>query len=324
MQSNTKALLQASVAVLSWATVATAFKMAQRGLTFFGLTFVATLTAVALFALYVTVEHNWRTIRKFRAHQWSYFAILGLINPTGYYLVLMKSYKLLPAQVAQPVNYIWPVALVFLLAMFLNIKIEKRKYIGMLVSLIGVIVISVGASNAGISDYSDFGMGLFLAIFSAVLWAVYWMVNNQSSSQYSSSVQFFMGFMFGAIYQLMIAFVLEVPIFKEGVSQEVLREGVLWGIYAGLFEMGIPFICFGLALKNTTNPALVNQLCYLGPFLSLFFIANIVGERILPATYIGLGLIIAGIIYNQYFTHLRLHWHFRHNPRRRRKFSTAK
>lgn len=324
MQSNTKALLQASVAVLSWATVATAFKMAQRGLTFFGLTFVATLTAVALFALYVTVEHNWRTIRKFRAHQWSYFAILGLINPTGYYLVLMKSYKLLPAQVAQPVNYIWPVALVFLLAMFLNIKIKKRKYIGMLVSLTGVIVISVGASSAGISDYSDFGMGLFLAIFSAVLWAVYWMVNNQSSSQYSSSVQFFMGFMFGAIYQLMIAFVLEVPIFKEGVSQEVLREGVLWGIYAGLFEMGIPFICFGLALKNTTNPALVNQLCYLGPFLSLFFIANIVGERILPATYIGLGLIVAGIIYNQYFTHLRLHWHFRHNPRRRRKFSTAK
>ena len=29
MQANTKALLQASVAVLSWATVATAFKMAQ-------------------------------------------------------------------------------------------------------------------------------------------------------------------------------------------------------------------------------------------------------------------------------------------------------
>ena len=323
MQANNKALLQASVAVLSWATVATAFKMAQRGLTFFGLTLVATLTALALFAIYVTIERNWRTIRKFHTHQWGYFAILGLINPTGYYLVLMKSYKLLPAQVAQPVNYIWPVALVFMLAMFLKIRIEKRKYIGMLVSLLGVIVISVGASNAGIGDYSQCGMGLILAIFSAVLWAAYWMVNNQRSSQYNSSVQFFMGFMFGALYQLMIAFVLEVPIFKEGVSQQELTQGILWGIYAGLFEMGIPFICFGLALKNTTNPALVNQLCYLGPFLSLFFIAHIVGERILPATYVGLALIVAGIIYNQYFTRLKLHWHFRHNPRRR-KFSTAK
>ena len=323
MQANNKALLQASVAVLSWATVATAFKMAQRGLTFFGLTLVATLTALALFAIYVTIERNWRTIRKFHTHQWGYFAILGLINPTGYYLVLMKSYKLLPAQVAQPVNYIWPVALVFMLAMFLKIRIEKRKYIGMLVSLLGVIVISVGASNAGIGDYSQFGMGLILASFSAVLWAAYWKVNNQRSSQYNSSVQFFMGFMFGALYQLMIAFVLEVPIFKEGVSQQELTQGILWGIYAGLFEMGIPFICFGLALKNTTNPALVNQLCYLGPFLSLFFIAHIVGERILPATYVGLALIVAGIIYNQYFTRLKLHWHFRHNPRRR-KFSTAK
>ena len=132
MHANNKALLQASVAVLSWATVATAFKMAQRGLTFFGLTLVATLTALALFAIYVTIERNWRTIRKFHTHQWGYFAILGLINPTGYYLVLMKSYKLLPAQVAQPVNYIWPVALVFMLAMFLKIRIEKRKYIGMM------------------------------------------------------------------------------------------------------------------------------------------------------------------------------------------------
>ena len=323
MQANTKAMLQASVAVLSWATVATAFKMAQQGLTFFGLTFVATVTAAALFAIYVTIERNWRTISKFRAHQWGYFAILGLINPTGYYLVLMKAYKLLPAQVAQPVNYIWPVALVFMLAMFMKIKIEKRKYIGMLVSLIGVIVISVGASSADMGDYEQFGMGLFLAIFSAVLWAVYWMVNNQSSSQYNSSVQFFMGFMFGAFYQFMIAFVLETPIFKDNVNQQLLTESIIWAIYAGLFEMGIPFICFGLALKNTSNPALVNQLCYLGPFLSLFFIANIVGERILPATYIGLALIVAGIIYNQYFTHLKLHWHFRHNPRRR-KFSTAK
>ena len=193
----------------------------------------------------------------------------------------------------------------------------------MLVSLIGVIVISMGASSADMGDYEQFGMGLFLAIFSAVLWAVYWMVNNQSSSQYNSSVQFFMGFMFGAFYQFMIAFVLETPIFKDNVNQQLLTESIIWAIYAGLFEMGIPFICFGLALKNTSNPALVNQLCYLGPFLSLFFIANIVGERILPATYIGLALIVAGIIYNQYFTHLKLHWHFRHNPRRR-KFSTAK
>jgi hypothetical protein len=38
-------------------------------------------------------------------------AILGLINPFLYYLILLKAYDLLPAQVAQPLNMIWPIIL---------------------------------------------------------------------------------------------------------------------------------------------------------------------------------------------------------------------
>jgi drug/metabolite transporter (DMT)-like permease len=64
--------------------------------------------------------------------------------------------------------------------------------------------------------------------------------------------------------------------------------------------MGIPFICFGLAIRKTTNPALVNQLCYLSPFLSLFFVSTVLGEQIVPTTYIGLVLIVAGIVFNEY------------------------
>ena len=64
--------------------------------------------------------------------------------------------------------------------------------------------------------------------------------------------------------------------------------------------MGIPFICFGLAIRKTTNPALINQLCYLSPFLSLFFVSSILGEPIVPTTYIGLVLIVAGIVFNEY------------------------
>lgn len=65
--------------------------------------------------------------------------------------------------------------------------------------------------------------------------------------------------------------------------------------------MGIPFLAFGKALRMTRNPALVNQLCYLSPFLSLFLIAVVLGEDIAPATYGGLALIVAGLVYNQYF-----------------------
>jgi drug/metabolite transporter (DMT)-like permease len=65
--------------------------------------------------------------------------------------------------------------------------------------------------------------------------------------------------------------------------------------------MGIPFICFGLAMRKTNNPALINQLCYLSPFLSLFFVSTILGETIVSSTYIGLTLIVLGIVFNEYF-----------------------
>jgi drug/metabolite transporter (DMT)-like permease len=38
-------------------------------------------------------------------------AITGALNPFGYYLILFKAYSLLPAQLAQPLNMIWPVTL---------------------------------------------------------------------------------------------------------------------------------------------------------------------------------------------------------------------
>jgi drug/metabolite transporter (DMT)-like permease len=58
-------------------------------------------------------------------------------------------------------------------------------------------------------------------------------------------------------------------------------------------------------MRITTNPALINQLCYLSPFLSLFFIAVVLQEPIVVTTYIGLALIVAGIVFNEYFVKKR-------------------
>ena len=78
-------------------------------------------------------------------------------------------------------------------------------------------------------------------------------------------------------------------------------EPVLPADAVGGFEMGIPFIFFGLAMRKTSNPALINQLCYLSPFMSLFFISVVLGEQIVFTTYIGLVMIVLGIVFNQYF-----------------------
>ena len=291
MKNDSKAVLYACLAVLSWSTVATAFKIALRSLTYFELVLVACLTSLVIFAVLLTVQRKWRLVFGLSGKQWGYFAGMGLLNPVGYYLVLFSAYSLLPAQVAQPINYAWPIVLLVLLALFDGQPIPKKKYIGMFVSLAGVVLISVGTGNAGSMGISP--AGLLLAALSAVLWATYWLINNKQKNQTDGSVALFMTFLFGSAYMLVGATFV-------GVDLNTL-SGILSGMYVGGFEMGIPFIFFGLAMRTTSNPALVNQLCYLSPFMSLFFIAVVLGEPIVITTYIGLILIVLGIVFNQYF-----------------------
>lgn len=290
MKENNKAIALAIAAVLSWSTVATAFKVALTYLTHFEMLLVASITSLLIFAVVLTVQRKWKAVRALPGRTWGYFALLGLLNPVAYYLVLFKSYDLLPAQIAQPINYIWPVLLVVLLALFTGQRIRRKKYIGMIVSLGGLIVISVGGNQ--IAGTSLPPMGIALGVMSALLWASYWMVNNRNKEKTDATVACFMSFLFGSIY-------LGIGALIVGVDLNTL-PGILSGMYVGAFEMGIPFICFGLAIRKTTNPALVNQLCYLSPFLSLFFVSTILGEPIVPTTYIGLVLIVAGIVFNEY------------------------
>ena len=281
----------ASVAVLSWSTVATAFKVALSYLTHFEMLLVASFTSLAIFAVVLTVQRRWGAVKSLPRQTWGYFALLGLLNPVAYYLVLFKSYDLLPAQVAQPVNYFWPIFLLVLLALFAKQRIPAKKYVGMFISLGGLVLISAGGGQMGKLEIAPFG--LFLGLMSAVLWATYWMVNNKNSHKADATIACFMSFLFGSVY-------LAIGALFVGVNLHTL-PGILSGMYVGAFEMGIPFICFGLAIRTTSNPALVNQLCYLSPFLSLFFVSTILGEQIVPTTYIGLSLIVAGIVFNEYF-----------------------
>lgn len=290
MSDSKKSILLATVAILSWSTVATAFKIALRELSVYEMLLVASVTALLVMAGWITVTNRWKEILSLPRKAWAAFAILGLINPVCYYLILFQSYDMLPAQVAQPINYLWPLVLLILIALFTRTPIPGRKYIGMAVSLAGLTVISFGgkAIEGNLSP-----VGIAIGFGSAFFWALYWLINDKLKHLASDSVSVFLGFLFGTVYLLLGTTV--VPVHINSAA------GLASGVYIGLFEMGIPFLCFGSALRLTKNPTLINQLCYLSPFMSLIFIAFILHEPIVPSTYIGLILIVAGLIYNQYF-----------------------
>lgn len=291
-----KAIASAGFAVLSWSTVATAFKLALESLTHFELLLIASCTSLLIFTVLITIKKKWKQLVLLFRRKWIHYALLGLLNPVAYYLVLFKSYSLLPAQVAQPINYMWPILLTVMLALFSHRAIPSIKYIGLLISLCGVTLVSMGSDITGNMNLPI--TGLLLAALSALLWAIYWMINDREKDKEDSTLSLFLCFFFGSLYLITYAYITGI--------HTITMQGFLSGMYVGCFEMGIPFIAFGYAIRKTSNPALVNQMCYLSPFLSLFFIALILGETIVFTTYIGLLLIVIGILFNQYIQKTKL------------------
>lgn len=290
MNRNTRAILLALMAVLSWSTVATAFKVALTYLTHFEMLLIASLTSVLVFTLTLTIQGKWHMVRRLSSKLWKELAFQGFLNPAAYYLILFKAYDMLPAQVVQPVNYAWPIVLLILLAAFAKQPIPSKKYMGMVISMLGVVMISLGTGQ--LSGMEVPFTGVLLAAISAFFWAGYWMVNNKHKDSIDAIVTLFGSFLCGSLYLIIC-----IPVFGFSIPN---LNGLLAGIYVGGFEMAIPFICFGIAIRITSNPALINQLCYLSPFLSLFFIAMVLHEPIVVTTYIGLVLIVAGIVFNEY------------------------
>src|SRR4030042_3940885 len=108
------AYLYAALAMLCWSTVAVAFKRALACISPAQLLLIANYVALLALVIQVAIRGKIRESLRQNRRQIFFSMIIGFINPFVYYLILFKAYSLLPAQVAQPLNMIWPIILVFL------------------------------------------------------------------------------------------------------------------------------------------------------------------------------------------------------------------
>lgn len=288
MKQQSKATIYALCAVLLWSTVATAFKIGLKTLS--PLYLILTASAVSLLIFFVAILFQGR-VKELFAVTWSGLgksALLGALNPFGYYLILFKAYSLLPAQVAQPLNMVWPITLALLSAPLLKQKITFRNIAAIFISFIGVVFISSQGSFNGLANTNP--TGAILAVGSSIIWALFWILSVKDRRD--QLFKLFWNFVFGLIYLLFAA-----TLFTDFSLPDV--KGLPAAVYVGFFELGITFILWMKAMHYSENNARTGNLIFLSPFLSLIFIHFILGETIYITTFIGLAFIISGIWYQQ-------------------------
>ncbi len=288
MNNQQKSYLFAVLSIFFWSTAATAFKIALRYLDFIQVLFVASSTTVVILTCILGVQRRLNEIFQYSIRQYLYSALLGFFNPFLYYMVLLKAYSLLPAQIAQPLNYVWPLMLVLLSVPLLKQKLSLVSFLAILVSFSGVFVISSQGRLASLSISNP--VGVFLAVGSSVIWALFWILNVRDKRNEINKL--FLNFVFGTIF-IFIALVnaSSLPLFP--------LNGIWAGIYIGFFEMGITFVLWLKALQLTDSNEKISNLVYFSPFLALVFIHFILGEKIYYTTLAGLFLIVSGIVIQQ-------------------------
>ena len=62
------------------------------------------------------------------------------------------------------------------------------------------------------------------------------------------------------------------------------------GVYVGLFEMGVAFILWQMAVRKVSRTAKVSNLIFLSPPISLLLLYLVVNEPLLVSTLVGLML----------------------------------
>ncbi|WP_262339820.1 DMT family transporter [Idiomarina sp. OT37-5b] len=283
--NDKKAMGFALTAVLLWSTVATAFKITLQYLTPLQMVTAATAVSFAILLVIALIRGKQSLILLELRRMPLYYLLIGALNPTLYYLVLFEAYSLLPASEAQPLNYTWAIALTFMAAVVLKQPIRKRDWLASALGYLGVFVIATRGDLLGLRFSNP--IGVFWALLSTFLWAAYWIINTKRNAE--------------SIVQLVLAFGLALPfliiwsLFSSDWSG-IPWQGWLAVSYVGLFEMGITFLFWMMAMKTATNTSLISNLIFLSPFISLLLLNQILGETIYPSTIAGLLLIISGLI----------------------------
>ncbi len=285
--SQQKALLYGLAAVACWSTVATAFKLTLAELDVFQLVFFSTLTASLTLTGTVAATSGLPSLVKDLKEHWRITLAAGLMNPMLYYVILFQAYDLLPAQVAMSINYTWAIVLSLMAIVFLGQKILAADIGAAVICYGGVFVIATQGDITSFGDVSLAGIGL--ALLSTVIWAGYWTLNVADKRE--------------SLNGLCLNFLLALPLSLLACllfsDLNVTMKGVGGALYVGLVEMAIAFLLWSRALKLTTNAARVSNLIFLAPFVSLVIINQLLGEPLFITTFIGLVLIISGLLYQQ-------------------------
>jgi len=280
-----KAYGLALLTVLFWSTSATAFKLALKYLDVPQLLFYSSIVSTVVIGAILRIQGKLTMVFDLKKKDYINAFFLGLLNPFIYYLMIFKAYELLPAQIAQSVNYTWAIMLALLSVPLLKHPFRKIDFIAMIICYTGAVIVSTHGDLSGFKTLSL--NGILLAFGSTAVWAFYWIFNVRMSQD--PVIGLFLNFLFSLPLTTISC------LWFSNIT-DISLKGFACAVWVGCFEFGFTFVIWLTALKLSTNNGKIVNLIFLTPFISLIFIRFFLNETVFISTFIGLAFIVSGLV----------------------------
>ena len=278
-----KEYVYAMISILLWSTTSTITKLLLKNLDSMQILLISSLFAFIFLFIVNLFKGYLKEIKNYTIKDYVEIVILGTLGTFLYNLFLYLGINTLQASQAFILNYLWPIMIVIFACLILKEKLTKRKIIAVLLSFIGVILVTSNGDILNIEINSIVGM--IYCILAAVAYGLFSVLNKKKNyNNYVSMMLFyFTSFCISLIYSLITK-----KIFIPELNQLL---GLLW---RGIFTCAIAFTSWAIALKegDTTK---ISNMAYITPFLSLIWTSVILKENIKISSILGLIIIIMGI-----------------------------
>ena len=262
-----KEYLYAGTSVLCFGTVATVSKLLMNQLDA-----LYVLAFSFLFATLFLGVYNWKKgflceVKKLTARIWIRMILIGSLGVFFYNYFLLLGTARLKAQTAFVINELWPALIILFSCWILKEKMNPGKA--------AAVIFSLGDSR-----------GVFYALMAAVCYGIYCTLNKKEI--YDKNLSVMISYAAGTI----TAFILVLIQGKLTIPTGSQAAGMLWN---GIICNALPYLTWALAL-DLGNTAVIANLAYLTPFVSLILTHFVLGEKITVFSVLGLLLIVTGII----------------------------
>jgi len=278
-----KEYLYAGFAILCWSTIATISKLLLGSLDSMQITFISSAFAFVFLLILNIFKGNMKMFKMYKASEYLVMSGIGILGIFIYHLLLYMGIDRMDASQAFIINYLWPIMSVLSACIILKEKMTLRKSIAILLSFVGVIIVTANGNLLSIGR--DTLTGALYCIIAAVSYGLFSALNKKKDyDKYFSMMVFYF-----AATVVSLAYIL---ITKSTFTLDAMQvAGLAW---MGVFTNAIAFTFWAIAIK-IGDTAKVSNLAYITPFLSLVWTTLVLKEDFNPYSLIGLSVIVIGI-----------------------------